>query len=118
MQAELRRLLTVDHDALDTVQPTTDSFCVSLRALIGPAGSEGEESFDFDVCSPQWLDTELERRSVVSGRVLLIARRFDAQQIEEEVRKRIAQASGHDWPSIASKLARWSQWEFEDYRER
>ncbi len=35
MQAELRQILTTSHDALDSIQPTTDAFCISLRALIG-----------------------------------------------------------------------------------
>jgi hypothetical protein len=118
MRAELRDLLTVDHDTLDALQPATDVFCISLRALIGPAGSEGEESFDFDVCSPAWLDAEAEKRPVISGRFLLITRRFNPELIEEYLRKRVAEATGHDWPSIAAKLARWSRWEFEDYRER
>lgn len=90
---------------------------MSFRAFIGPAGSPGEESFDFDVCSPAWLEAELERNPIISGRFLLVTRHFDPKRIEEYVQKRIAQASGDDWPTLAAKLARWSQWEFEDYRE-
>lgn len=116
MNAELRALLTIQHDPIDAVKPPSDAFCVSLRALIGVAGSQGEESFDFDVCSPAWLDAELEHHAIISGRFLLIVRNFDPRRIEEYVRKRIAQASGDEWPTVAGKLARWSQWEFEDYR--
>lgn len=83
--------------------------------MIGPAGAEGEESFDFDVCSPAWLETELKSHPVVSGRFFLIIEAFDLDVIESYVRKRVAQATGADWPTIAGKLARWSRWEFEDY---
>jgi hypothetical protein len=117
MRAELRELVTVEHGDLNAVRPADDAFCVSLRALIGPVGAEGEESFDFHVCSPPWLEAELERHGILSGRFRLIARRFDAKQIESYVRKRIAQATGPDWPTVANKLARWSKWEFEDYTE-
>lgn len=117
MRAELRELVTVEHDDLRAVRPADDAFYVSLRALIGPAGSEGEESFDLDVCSPEWLEAELERYNIVGGRFLLITRNFDAKQVEAYVRKRIAQATGPDWPTVAAKLARWSRWEFEDYTE-
>ena len=117
MRAELRKLMTIEHGDLNAVRPADDAFCVSLRALIGPVDAEGEESFDFDVCSPAWLEAELERHSILSGRFLLVARHFDAKQIETYVRKRIAQATGPDWPTVANKLARWSKWEFEDYTE-
>jgi hypothetical protein len=109
--------VTVEHDDLSGVRPADDAFCVSLRALIGPAGLEGEESFDFDVCSPTWLEAELQRHGIVSGRCRLIARQFDPKQIEAYVRNRISQVTASDWPTLAEKLARWSRWEFEDYTE-
>ena len=117
MIAELRALLTLEHEPIDSVRAESDAFRISLRALVGSAGSEGEDSFDFDVCSPAWLDAQLDGDAVVSGRFLLIMRVFDARRIENYVRTRIAQASGDDWPSVAAKIARWSHWEFEDYRD-
>nr|WP_082049244.1 Imm8 family immunity protein [Sphingomonas melonis] len=116
MIAELRALLTLEHEPLESIRPRGDAFCVSIRALVGPAGAPGEESFDFNVCSPAWLDQELNSHAIVEGRLLLIARSFDPQRIEDYVRKRIAQASGDDWLTIAGKIARWAHWEFEDYR--
>lgn len=62
--------------------------------MIGPADGEGEESFDFDVCSPAWLSAELERYPILSGRFLLIADDFHPKKIEEYVLKRVAQADG------------------------
>ena len=115
MNPELRALLTIEHETLDHVGPVGDAFCVSLRALIGPAGSPGEESFDFQICSPAWLEGQLDRDPILGGRFLLIARDFDARRIEDYVRKRVAQATGDDWSEIAGKLARWAHWEFEDY---
>ncbi|MFG6282689.1 Imm8 family immunity protein [Sphingomonas sp. S6] len=116
MIAELRALLTVEHEPHESIRPGGGAFCVSLRALVGPAGAPGEESFDFKVCSPAWLEYELDSHAIVEGRFLLIARSFDPQRIEDYVRKRIAQASGDDWHTIAGEIARWAQWEFEDYR--
>ncbi len=52
MQAELRALLTVEHSPIDALKPEGDAFSFWLRALVGPAGASGEESFDFLVCSP------------------------------------------------------------------
>ena len=116
MKAELRSLVTVDHEPVSTAQPEGVAFRVSLRALVGPSGLPGEESFDFDVCSPAWLLEELGSPSIVEGRFLLIARDFDPQCIEDYVRQRLQEASGKDWPEVAGKIARWARWEFEDYR--
>ena len=116
MNAELRSLLTVEHEPVESVNVESDAFCVSLRALVGPVGLEGAESFDFDVCSPAWLEAELESHAIIGGRFPLVARDFDPRRIEDYVRERIAQASGDDWSAVAGKIARWSQWEFEDYR--
>lgn len=116
MHAELRSLFSSDVEDLASYAPG-DTFCVTLRALIGPLGSAGEESFDFGVCSPNWLAAEVEREGIVAGRFYVIAATFDYEAIRRHVAKRIAQASGADWNEVAAKLARWFQWEFEDYVE-
>lgn len=117
MEAELRTLFSTDVDDLVLYRPG-EVFCLSLRALIGPKGSTGEESFDFEVCSPAWLASEVERNGVVSGRFCLFMAKYDYGAVERYVSKRVAQATGSNWPEVAAKLARWSRWEFEDYVEK
>lgn len=114
MQAELRSLFSSDVDDLRSFAPG-EIFCVSIRALIGPAGLPGEESFDFEICSPAWLAAEVERETMVSGRFRLFMATFDYEAVERYVAKRLAHANGADWPEVATKLTRWSRWEFEDY---
>lgn len=114
MQAELRSLFSTDVDDLRSFAPG-DRFCITLHAQIGPSGLPGEESFDFDICSPLWLTAEVERDGVVSGRFRLFMAQFDYDAVERYVANRIAQATGADWDEVATKLARWSHWEFEDY---
>ncbi len=109
-------MFSIDVDDLRVYSPG-DTFCVSLRALIGASGLPGEELFDFDVCSPAWLAVEVERDVVVSGRFRLFMARFNYEAVERYVAKRIAEATGADWAEIATKLARWSHREFEDYVE-
>lgn len=117
MEAELRTLFSTDVDDLASYRPG-EVYFLSLRALIGPKGSPGEESFDFDVCSPAWLAAEVERDGLVSGRFCLFMAKYDYGAVERYVSKRVAQATGSDWPEVAAKLARWSRWEFEDYVEK
>ncbi|WP_404333698.1 Imm8 family immunity protein [Sphingomonas sp. MMS12-HWE2-04] len=114
--AELRSLWTVEGEPLVSVSVESDAFCVWLRAYIGEHGEKGEESFDFAVCSPSWLERELEKQGPLSGRFLLIVQAFEPAQIEQYVRRRVEEAKGGDWSAIAEKLSRWSAWEFEDYR--
>jgi hypothetical protein len=83
--------------------------------MVGPTGSPGEESFDFAVCSPTWLAAEAEHQRIISGRFYLISARFDFGAVEQHVRNQVALATGNSWTEIATKLARWSHWEFEDY---
>lgn len=116
MQAELRALSSSDVSDLTSYAPN-DPFCLAMRALIGPKGLEGEESFDFEVCSPGWLAAELRREPVVSGRSRLVMAAFDVGAIEAYVRTQIAFATGDSWSEIANKLGRSFRWEFEDYAE-
>jgi hypothetical protein len=113
MQAELRSLFSSDLDDLRSYAPG-ETFCVTLRILIGPSGLPGEDSFDFEVCSPDWLAAAVDRDVLVSGRFHLFMARFDYEAVERYVAKRVAQATGTDWAEVAAKLARWSRWEFED----
>ena len=117
MRAELRRLLTIEGDFLEEVREREGAFCVWLRAHVGASGSQGEDYFDFGVCSPAWLEAEVERQRMIAGRLLLIVREFRPKEIEAYVREQVSRASGDDWPTVAAKIGRWSHWEFEDFRE-
>jgi hypothetical protein len=114
MRAELKSLSSVDVD-LRAYAPPDDAFCVGVTAEVGALGEEGADVFQFEVCSPEWLATELQSRSIVSGRHRLFMSRFSYDALEAYVLKRVAQAEGPDWPSVAEKLSRWGYWEFEDY---
>lgn len=115
MRAELKSLSSVDVD-LRTYAPSDDDFCVGVTAEIGALGEEGADLFEFQVCSPEWLQTELHSTAVVSGRHRLFMGRFSYDALEAYVLKRVRQAEGPDWPSVAEKLSRWGYWEFEDYQ--
>ena len=114
MRAELRALGSVDVD-LRSYVPEEEAFCITVTAEIGAVGEAGADNFDFDVCSPQWLEAALQNDMVVSGRHKLFMSGFNLAALEAYVAKRVRQADGPDWPSIAEKLGRWSRWEFEDY---
>jgi hypothetical protein len=81
--------------------------------LVGPSTSEGEESFDICVCSPEWLQQE---HQPIIGRHLLIVNHFDWPSIEAFLELKVAECSGTSWDEVAEKVGRLGHWEFEDYR--
>jgi len=83
--------------------------------MYGPAGSEGEESFDILVCTPKWLNGEVERKGIVDGRHHLIVSRFDLAQIRALLEQYATASAANTWKQAAFKLSRLGKWEFEDY---
>ena len=116
MRAELRSLYSVDVD-IRTYIPAEDAFCIGVTAEIGAVGEKGADNFEIEVCSPKWLDAALRDEAVVSGRHRLFMSGFNYGALEAYVLKRVQQAEGPDWASVADKLSRWAAWEFEDYQE-
>lgn len=57
MKAAIRQLHSPDIDDLKCWSPAEpECFGFLLQALVGPSDGEGEEPFDFVVCSPNGLD--------------------------------------------------------------
>ncbi|KPF61997.1 hypothetical protein IP79_14135 [Porphyrobacter sp. AAP60] len=106
MQAELRAITTDDGIPLSDVIPTTAEFCIHVRALIGSVGSEDFSDYYFDVCSVAWLIKEVEKHSSLwSGRKLIVLR-FDPQEVETQLRKRLRHATGENWRSELGDFVR------------
>ncbi len=69
MRSALRRLHTPDLFDLEHGQPNDPAcFGILVQALIGPVGAEGEEIFDFLVCKPSWLATQVRDGVFLFGR--------------------------------------------------
>ena len=115
LQPELRSLTGQMDEDLSELTPVSGSFCHTLRAEIGAKGEKGADAFEFDVCSPEWLESELDRYSILPGGPRLISKRFDPVAVAEYVSKRLLHAHGPDWETVAAKLGQWSRWEFENY---
>ena len=110
MHATLRRLHSPDVSDLRSYHPRVENdFNVLVQAMIGPADSVGEESFDFTV---QW-DENAERPKWLGSRLFL--KQFDYPTVLREVERLCTQAEGSDWQQVAAKLGRQLRWEFEGY---
>lgn len=118
MKLELLRLHSPDTLNLQYYEPEyPDCFCILVQAIVGLKGKPGEESFDFLVCTPNWLASKVSEAGYVFGRHYLFLLRYDYNLILQAIEKLCAQAEGQDWETIANYLGRYGKWEFEDYKE-
>jgi hypothetical protein len=118
MRAKLKALYVDAIEDFDTYSPEDAiAFSFLLRAMIGPEGQEGEESFDMEVCTPEWLRKNYSETDTLFGRHLLIVFDFDRKIIRKKIEDYCSHCviANDDWPALAEKLGRIGFWEFEDY---
>lgn len=94
-----------------------EAFCYLLQIMIGPDDHEGEESFDVQVVTPQWLREKHGEDMVLSGRHYLIVFKYDFNQIMDVINRYCESCSAKNWEEFAAKMSRFGSWEFEDYIE-
>jgi hypothetical protein len=117
IRAQLRRLHSPDVFDLEHYMPEdAEVFGILVQAMIGPQEGVGEESFDFLVCTPHWLATQVLNRGYVLGRHYLFLSRYDYGVLRQAIQDVCDQAHGEDWQSVAAYLGRFGHWEFEDYK--
>jgi hypothetical protein len=112
MKATIISIESPDVEDLEAYQSSGPSFCVPLQLLIGPRDSMGEELFDLQVCSPDWLK---QQALPMIGRHLLIVSTFDFHAIREFLEDEVDRIEGDTWNEVGEKLGRIGHWEFEDY---
>ena len=118
MRAEIKRLFSSDVEDLEHfVPPDPTTFSVVIRLMAGPQGGDGEESFDFVVCSPSWLETTVNGDEPLLLRHKLLMRSFDFAMLRKFVERFVRGCEADSWDELADKLSRLGHWEFEDYRE-
>jgi Immunity protein 8 len=112
--AELKDLSSTDTPSLETFQPD-GPFGIYVLAMVGPAGSLGEESFGIMVCTLEWFDRNT-KDNVASGRHHLFVREYDYNELKRYLVKYCSACIGSSWTEVAEKVARIGYWEFEDYK--
>jgi immunity protein 8 of polymorphic toxin system len=116
ISAHVKKIYTVEMDDLERHVPLNlDKFCVVIRTMVGPRGSEGEESFDINVCTPKWIEEQVEKEGFVLGRGYLVVGRYDPSLIRNTIVRLVESMSGGSWQEVAEKVSRIGYWEFEDY---
>jgi len=117
IKAEVKAIYTTDMDFLELHPPgDPEHFCVWVRAMVGPEGGEGEESFDIGVCTPKWLAKKCEQEGFVVGRHYLVVERYDPPRLRTLITELIEKCEGNSWQEVGEKVGRIGHWEFEDYK--
>jgi hypothetical protein len=60
-------------------------FSILVQAMIGPAGQQGHESFDFMLCTPEWFASNIENE-IELGRHYLFVQEFNHARLVNFVR--------------------------------
>ena len=117
MEAALKRLYSSDITDVENYQPKEqDNFGFVLRALVGPMGQPGEESFDITVCTPKWLAARYSDSEVILGLHKLIVFAYYYARLRRFIEKYLMRCSGATWEEVTQKVSLLGHWEFENYR--
>ena len=118
VSGRLKQLYSSDIHDLENFDPEeAEPFCVHLTAMCGPAQGDGEESFDFTVCNPAWLEQNLPQIGPTFARHYILASRFCLHDIRSLIERYVQGCSGNSWNEVGTKIGRMGYWEFEDYKD-
>ena len=118
MEIKLKKIHSPDVGDLEHFVPKKfNDFSVLIQAFIGPTNGPGEESFDFVLCTPIWIENEIKKDKYLFGKGFLIVNEYHYESLLNIIQGLCKRVSGNDWNTIAKKLSRFGNWEFEDYQE-
>lgn len=118
MVSEVKNILSPDILDFETYYPEDDEcFYFLLSVIVGIKGTEIEESFNVEVCTPKWFLKNYSEGELVIGKNKIIAFTYNRDNIFRRIRELFNGRSGNTWEDIAIKLSRIGQWEFESYQK-
>jgi hypothetical protein len=118
MKAKLKNIISPDVDNLEYYIPLEkDNFCLLCQLILAPEDSEGEESFDVLICTPNWLNQNHSKSDVIFGQYYLIVFEYNYITIKDKIETYIDSIEANNWIELARIIGRIGKWEFEDYQE-
>jgi len=91
------------------------SFNILVQALIGLDTSDAADTFNFVVCTPEWLKKSLKPGEALSGRHRIIVPGYDYGIIKREIETYCSRATGATWKEIAARLHAYGRWEYAEH---
>jgi hypothetical protein len=109
-----------------------DCFAFDVMVFIGLDDEDDSDRFDCFACSPQWLadnffalhsktgermlpwaNIEAEEKGALFVPSLVLMPAWDAEVLRRAIEEICERCSGPDWPTVASRLDRYLDWEWE-----
>ncbi len=95
--------------------PKEEDFRFQVTLAIGPEDTTAQEYFYCDVCSLDWLRSELNKNYAIVLQKMIVLTDYDPAQIESILQSKVRAISGPNWSEVVAKLVRFLDWEFEGY---
>jgi len=116
MIPEINYLHSPDIEDLSSYSPPNGTvFGFLLQMMVNPIGESGEESFDFFICTPDWIKEKSKEEKIVPCNQMLVVEQYDYYAIVRFLTKLCESCTGDTWQECAMKLNRFGRWEFEGY---
>jgi len=114
LKAEIKDIFSPDIEDLENYHGS-GSFRFLVQISIGPENEDAQEIFDVTVCSPAGLE-EYINDDVINGRHMVFLKEFTYKKFINFIEKTFLIYEENNWSDLANKIARYGQWEFEDYK--
>ncbi len=124
MKPSLRSFFSPDApsaDLRDWAPEDSTTFGVLIQAFIGLEGEEGEDMFQFLVCTPKWLERELaeahakgDDKPHVIGHHHVIVPAWDYDLLYRWLIETCERSAGESWSAVTRRLSRYGLWEYQD----
>lgn len=116
VRAKLKRLHSPDVWDLEKYSPGDVPFGFLLQAMIGPLDTDGEDLFQFVVCTPDWFaDNLLRPTKIISGEHTLFVTEYDYKALRGFIERAVHREEAATWDDLARQLSWLGDWEFSDY---
>ncbi len=103
-------------EPLEDYKPAqADNFGFPLCLQIGPDNEHGQDIFYVFICTPKWLQQNIEER-FYDLRHHLLVKDYNFEALISYLEEQVLKCTGETWRDVAAKISRWAAWEFEDYQ--
>jgi hypothetical protein len=117
MIAELKEIMSSDHDLRTYTPNQEDNFGIWVTATIGTVNNPGGDLFQILICTPKWLSKEYlnSDRPLSWGHPMLLTQRFNMEEIVKFINDSLAKLSADHWEELSIMISRLGDWEFSNY---
>lgn len=114
--ARLSSIWSYEHD-LEMYSPDdANDFGLLINFSVGFSGAQGVNDFSFFVCTPAYIEKDLQKKSCVWGRHLLLVKTYSYDGIKNSIELMIKNLDADENQHMMEKISRFAAWEYEDYK--